>query len=100
MRDDAGLEVAEVVGRVMHELNVPDAARMRLFEPLELALEEVEPLDVADDRGLARFVRSLEIGGVERATQAVVRDQLVHPIETPEVVLVELARLGRAQRGE
>ena len=30
MRDDASLEVADVVGRVVHKLNMPDAALMSL----------------------------------------------------------------------
>ena len=41
MRDDASLEVADVVGRVVNELNVPDAMLMRLLEPLEFSIEEV-----------------------------------------------------------
>ena len=54
MRDDASLEVADVVGRVVNELNVPDATLMRLLEPLEFSLEEVEPFYVTYDGGLPR----------------------------------------------
>src|SRR5450759_1060771 len=67
MGDDAGLEVANIVRRVVHELDVPDAALMRLFEPLQLSLEEIEPFNVAHDRGLPRRMRSLQIGGGKRA---------------------------------
>ena len=100
MRDDASLEVADVVGRIVHELNVPDAALVRLLKPLELSLEEVEPLHVTHDRGLPRGVRGHEIGRRERATEAMVGDHLIHPIKALKMVLVELARLRRTQRGE
>jgi hypothetical protein len=99
MRDGAGLEVADVVGRVMHELHMPDAAPMRLLEPLELGFEKVEAFDVADDRGLSRLMRGLEIGRGERAAQAVLRDHLVHPGESIEMVFVELAGLRLALGG-
>ena len=59
MRDDASLEVANVVGRVVHELNVPDAALMRLLEPLKLSLKKVEPFHVTHDRGLTRRMGGL-----------------------------------------
>jgi hypothetical protein len=42
----------------------------------------------------------LEIGCRKRATQAMVGDHLIHPIEAPKMVLVELAGLRRAQRAE
>jgi hypothetical protein len=41
-------------------------------------------------------VCGLEIGGRKRPTQAMVGDHLIHPIEAPKMVLVKLARLGRA----
>ena len=44
VRDRAGLEIADVVWRVVHELQVPDAALMRFLEPLELGFEKVETL--------------------------------------------------------
>src|SRR3984893_14253344 len=50
-------EVADVVRGVVDELHGADAAPVRLLEALELALEEVEALDVHDDRGVARRVR-------------------------------------------
>ncbi len=42
----------------------------------------------------------LEIGRRKRATQAMAGDHLIHPIEAPKMVGVELARLRRAQRAE
>ncbi len=100
MRNGARLEIANVVGRVVHELHVPDAALMRFLEPLELPLEEIEAFHVTHDRGLPCFMRRLEIGSGKRAAQAMVGDHLVHPGEALEMVLIEQARLGRAQRGE
>ena len=47
------------VRRVVQQLNVPDAALMRLLEPFELALKEVEPFHVTHDRGLPRSMCSL-----------------------------------------
>ena len=52
MGDGASLEIADVVGRVMHKLQMPDAALMRFLQPFELAVEEVETFHVSDDRGL------------------------------------------------
>ena len=100
MRHHAGLKVADVVGRVVHELNVPDAALMRLLEPLELALKEVEPFNVTHDRGLPRCMRGLQIGRRKRAAKAVVGDHLIRPVEAPKMVLVEQSRLRRAQSAE
>jgi hypothetical protein len=100
MRDDAGLEVADVVGRVVHELNVPDAALMRLLEPLELSLQEIESFHVTHDRGLSRCMRGLQISGRKRAAQAMVGDHLIRPVEAPKMIIVELARLRRTQRGK
>jgi hypothetical protein len=47
----------------MHELHMPDAPPMRLLEPFQLAVEEIEPLYVGYDRRLSRLVRRFEIGG-------------------------------------
>src|SRR6202043_3507893 len=77
-----------------------DAALMRLLETIELSLEEGEPLDITHDRGLPRCVCGFESGGRKRATQAMVGYHLIHPIEAPKMVLVELSGLRRAQRGE
>src|SRR5258705_13039587 len=68
----AGLEVADVVGRVVHELQMPDAALMRFLQPLELAVEKVEPFHIGDDRGLPGFMGRLEIGRGKGAAQAVI----------------------------
>src|SRR4029077_18234962 len=50
MSDCAGLEVADVVRRVMHQLHMPDATLMSLLQPFELLLEKVEPLHIGDNR--------------------------------------------------
>ncbi len=58
-----GLEVADVIRRVVHELHVPDAAAVSLLEPFEVHLEKIEPLHIGDDCGLCCLVRRFEIGG-------------------------------------
>jgi hypothetical protein len=68
----ARLEVADVIGRVVHQLEVPNTALMRLFEPFELHFEEVESLDVSDNRWLPDGVRRRQIGRGKRPAQAVV----------------------------
>src|ERR1700730_17817203 len=100
MGDGAGLEVADVVWRVMHQLQVPDAALMCFLKSLKLPVEEVEPFHVGDDRGLSRLMGRLEIGRAKRATDAMIGDQLIHPGEALEVVAIELARPWRAQYSE
>jgi hypothetical protein len=63
MGDDAGLEVADVVGGIVHELDVPDAALMRLFQSLEFSFKKIQSFDVAHDRRLSGRMRRFEIGG-------------------------------------
>jgi hypothetical protein len=94
------LEIANVVRRVVHELHVTDAAPVRVLQPLELELEEVEPLHVHDDGGLPRRVGGLEVCRGEGAADAVTGHQLVHPGDALEVVLVELTGGGLADHGE
>jgi hypothetical protein len=43
MGDRPGLKVADIVGRVVDELQVPQTALMRFFQPLEFAFEKVQP---------------------------------------------------------
>jgi hypothetical protein len=62
MGDDTSLEVADVVGGVVHQLDVSDAALMGLLEAFEFSLEEVQPFDIAHDRRLSRRVRRFQIG--------------------------------------
>ena len=100
MRDRTSLEIAEVVGRVVHQLHMPDAAPMRRLQPFKLHFEEVEPLHIGDDRRLARLARRFEIGGAQRTARAVTGDQIVHPGEAVDVVAVELAWFRRADRGQ
>ena len=91
MRDGAGLEIADIVRRVVHELHVPYAALMRFFEPFEFAVEKIEPLDIGDDRRFARSVRRVEIGRAQRPAHAVLGDQLVHPRQPVEMVAVQFS---------
>src|SRR5258708_7332368 len=100
MGNGAGLEVADVVGRVMYKLQVPDAALMRFLQSLELRVEEVEPFDIGDDRGPPRLMRSREISRAKGATHAMVGNQRVHPGEALEMMTIELSRLRHAHRGQ
>jgi len=79
MGDCPGLEIADLVRRVMHELHMADTPPMRLLEAFEFPFEKVEALDICDNRRLSRPVRRFEIGGIQRAAHPVTRDQLVHP---------------------
>jgi hypothetical protein len=88
--DGAGLEVAEVVRRVVDELHRADTARVGLLQPLELLLEEVEPLDVDNDGRLAGGVGGLDVRYGEGAADAVLGHQLVRPGEPIEMVRPEL----------
>ena len=54
MSDCAGLEITDIVWRVVDELDMPDAPPMRLLQTFEFPLEEVEPLDIGDNRRLTR----------------------------------------------
>jgi hypothetical protein len=47
----------------VHELQVPDAAPVGFLQPFEFAVEEIEPLDIADDGRLPGLVRGFEVGG-------------------------------------
>ena len=100
MGDNTGLEVANIVRRVVHELDVPYAALMRLFEPLQLSLKEIEPFYIAHDGGLPRRMRGLQIGRRKRTLQPVTSDHLIDPVEASEVIFVELGELRRAQRAQ
>ena len=92
MGDGARLEIADVVGRVMHELHMPDAPPMRFLQAFQLSVEEVEPLHISDNRRFPRHVRRFEIGGIQRAAHAMIGNQLIPPGEAVEVVPVKLAQ--------
>jgi hypothetical protein len=62
--------------------------RCGLLEPFEFHVEEVEPLDIGDNRRLSRLVSRFEIGGAQRAAHTMMGNQLVHPGEAIEVVTV------------
>jgi hypothetical protein len=88
MHDRAGLEIANIVRRVVYQLHMPDAPIMSFLEPFELRLEKIEPLDICDDGGLSRLVRGLEIRGGQGPTQAMAGDHLIHPSKTLKMVPV------------
>ena len=73
---------------------------MRFFEPLELAVEKVEPFTSATIAGLTRPVCRFQINREKGATHTMVGDEFVRPGEPFEMVPVELARLRRADRCE
>jgi hypothetical protein len=100
MRDCTGLEITDVVRRVMHQLHMPDAPAMRFLQPFQLPVEEVESLHISDDRRLPRFVRRFEIGAVQRTAHAMISDQFVYPGEAVEVVTVKLGRCRRSHHSE
>jgi hypothetical protein len=100
MRDCTGLEITDVVERVVYKLHMPDAPLMCFLQPLQLPVEEIEPLHIGDDRRLSRLVRRFEIGGIQRAAHAMIDDQFVHPGEAVEVVTVKLVRCRRSHHGE
>jgi hypothetical protein len=100
VRNGPRLKVPNVVGRVVHELDMPDAALMSLLEPLKLLLQKIEPFHITHDRGLSGAVRRLEISRGKRSAQAVRGDHLVHPMEPLEMVFVESARFRRPSGGE
>src|SRR6202043_4034485 len=79
MSDSAYLEVTDVIGCVVHELDVPDAALMRFLKPLKLHLEEIEPLHVAHNRRLPRPMGRLQIRRGESAAQTMIGNHLVDP---------------------
>jgi hypothetical protein len=95
VRHRAGLEVPDIVRRVMHKLGVTDAAFVGFLEAFELHLQEVESFDIHHDRGPG-LVRRVQIGGRECSAQSMVRHHLIHPGKALEMVFVELSRLRRA----
>jgi hypothetical protein len=73
---------------------------MCLLKPFKLSFQEIEPLHITHNRGLPGRMRGLEVGCRMSATQAMTCDHLIHPIEAPKMVFVELARVRRAQGAE
>ena len=59
--DCTGLEIPDVVRRVVHELHMPDTPPMRLLQPFEFPLEKVETLDIGNNRRLPCPVRRFKI---------------------------------------
>src|SRR3954469_21845796 len=79
---------------------MPQPAAMRFLKTLDLAVEKIETLDIADDRRLASLVRSFQFRGRQRPDQAMMRHHLVHPVEPLEMVPIELAGLRLAHHRE
>jgi hypothetical protein len=100
VRNGSRLKVANVVGGVVHELDMTDAALMGLLKTLKLGFEKIESFHITHDRGLSGPMGRLEIGRRKRSAQAVRGDHLVHPIEPLEMVLVESARFRCPHGGE
>jgi hypothetical protein len=100
MRDGAGLEITDVVRGVMDELQVPQTALVRFLQPLELAIEKIEPFHVSNNRRLLVFVRFLQIGCAKGAAHPMMRNQLVHPGEPVEMIAVKFVRCRGAHHSE
>jgi hypothetical protein len=60
VRNAPRLKVSNVVGRVVHELDMPDAALMSFLESLKLLLQKIEPFLITHNRGLSGVMRRLE----------------------------------------
>src|SRR5204863_869939 len=100
MRDGAGLEIADVVGGVMDELQVSQTALVRFLQPLQPAIEKIEPFYIPNYRWLARSVRFLQIGCAKGAAHAMMSNELIHPGEPVEMIAVKFARCGSAHHSE
>src|SRR4029077_12982157 len=100
VRNGSRLKVANVVGGVVHELDMPDAALMSLLKALKLGFEKIESFHITHDRGLSGAMRRLEIGRRKPSAQARRATHLVRPTEPLEMVLVESARFRRPRGGE
>src|SRR5207248_10289498 len=100
MRDGAGLEIANVVRGIMDELQVPQTALVRFLQPLQLAIEKIEPFNIPNYRWLARSMRFLQIGCAKGPAHAMMSNELIHPGEPVEMMMVEFAGCGGAHRRE
>src|SRR5262249_58066423 len=92
MSNCPGLEITDVVWRVVHELHMPDPPPVRLLEPFDFPLEKVETLHIGDNCVLSRLVGRFEIRGIQHAVHTMIGDQLVHPGEAVEAVTIKLGR--------
>src|SRR5436305_849198 len=59
MGNRAGLKVSDVVWRIVYELSMPDSPLVRFLKPLELRLEEIEPLYIRNNGRLSGGMRRL-----------------------------------------
>ena len=81
MSNGAGLEIADVVGRVVHKLDMPDPTPMRFLKPFQLPLKKIQPFNVSHEGRVARGMCGLQIRCRKRAAQPMVSDQLIYPIK-------------------
>src|SRR5262249_15149186 len=100
MSNCPGLEITDVVWRIVHELHMPDPPPMRLLEPFDFPLEKVETLHIGDNCGRSRLVCRFEIRGIQHAVHTMIGDQLVHPGEAVEVVTIKLAWYRLSHHGK
>jgi hypothetical protein len=84
----------------MDELQVPQTALVRFLQPLQLAIEKIEPFDIPNYRWLAPSMRFLQIGCAKGSAHAMMSNQLIHPGEPVEMMTVEFARCGCAHHRE
>ena len=96
----ARLEIADVVGCVVHQLHGADPPLIGLFEALELSLEEVKAFDVHDNGRLPALVRGQRIGYREDPAYAMMGHELVDPRQPIKVHVPQEARRGGAQHGQ
>ena len=80
VRNGSRLKVANVVGGVVHELDMPDATK----SSRRSTVSRIESFHITHDRGLPGAMRRLEIGRRKRSAQAVRGDHLLHRIEPLE----------------
>ena len=73
---------------------------MCLLKPFKLSFQEIESLHITNNRALPGRMRRLEVGCRNGTAQTMICDHLIHPIEAPKMVFIELARVGRAQGAE
>src|SRR5262249_30440379 len=86
MGNRAGLVISDVVGGVVYKLDMPDTSLVRFLKPLQFPLEEIQSLNVAYDRRIARRMCGFQVRCRERTAQAVVSRHLIHPVKTVQMV--------------
>jgi hypothetical protein len=57
MGNRAGLKIPNVVGSVVHKLDVPNATLVRFLKPFPFPLKKIQSFNIAHNGGIARCVR-------------------------------------------